>query len=258
MTAELRELFTYRDFLLQYTLQQLRNRYRSSFLGFLWTLLTPLVTFITFSVLFSYITHQPLRTYGVYFFAGYLPWTFFMASTTAANFAVAGNAHYVTRISVPNAVFPIASVLVNLVDFVAAIPVLIGVMIFAGAPIGPALFILPVSMLVLAVFVLGVSLLFATVNVFLRDFHLFWGSAGFFWFFFTPILYTITTIPEGPRKFFAFNPMVPLLQLFQDPVSKGVIPDGRTFLISCGLAAVALIAGLLVFKRSQQSFYLYL
>jgi ABC-type polysaccharide/polyol phosphate export permease len=258
MIADFRELLAYRDFLLQYTLQQLRNRYRSSVLGFLWTLLTPLVTFITFSVLFSYITHQPLRTYGVYFFAGYLPWTFFLSSATAANFAVAGNAHYVTRISVPNVVFPVATVLVNLVDFVAAIPVLLGVMIFAGAPIGPALFILPVSTLVLAVFALGISLLFATVNVFLRDFHLFWGSASFFWFFFTPILYAITTIPEGPRAFFAWNPMVPLLQLFQDPVSKGAVPDAQTFLISVALAVSALIAGLVVFSRSQRSFYLYL
>jgi len=181
-----------------------------------------------------------------------------MASATAANFSVAGNAHYVTKIAVPNAIFPIATVLINLVDFVAAIPVLLGVMWFAGAEIKPALLILPVSMIILAIFVTGISFLFATVNVFLRDFSLLWGSAGFFLFFFTPILYKISTIPEGPRRFFEWNPMVPLLQLFQDPVSNGVLPDAQTFLISIVLATLALLAGLVAFARSQRSFYLYL
>jgi ABC-type polysaccharide/polyol phosphate export permease len=258
MTGDLFEVLTYRDFLIQYTLQQLRNRYRSSLLGFLWTLLSPLVTFIAFCLLFSYISHQPLSTYGVYFFAGYLPWTFFMSSATAANFSIAGNSHYVTKIAVPNAVFPIVTVLINLVDFVAAIPVLIGVMMFAGAEIRPALFILPVSIVILSVFVLGISFLFATLNVFLRDFSLLWASVGFFWFFFTPILYKIATIPEGPRRFFEWNPMVPLLQLFQDPVSRGVLPDGQTFLISVAFAIAVLAAGLVAFARSERSFYLYL
>jgi ABC-type polysaccharide/polyol phosphate export permease len=94
--------------------------------------------------------------------------------------------------------------------------------------------------------------------VFLRDFQFLWASVTFLWFFFSPILFPLANIPEGPRAYFALNPMVPFLQLFQDPISRGLFPPSGVWMHAVIYTVVALVAGTFFFNRSQDSFYLYL
>jgi ABC-type polysaccharide/polyol phosphate export permease len=106
--------------------------------------------------------------------------------------------------------------------------------------------------------VLGVSFLFAAVNVFLRDFQFLWTSVSFLWFFFTPILYRITVLPAHVRPYFAMNPLVPFISLFQKPICDGALPPLATLGLAILYSVTMLGVGLTAFSRSERLFYLYL
>jgi ABC-2 type transport system permease protein len=199
-----------------------------------------------------------MKTAGLYFFAGYIPWMFFLAATVGATTAIVGNAQYVNRIYVPRAIFPIAIVLVGFVDLLAGLGVVLAYMISTGAAFTPALAILPLSVVVLAVFLLGMAFFCASVNVFVRDFQYLWATLTFLWFFFTPILYPLSTIPATVRPYFEMNPVLPFIALFQEPICHGAIPPVGTIGLAGIYAVAALVLGAGVFFRSERSFYLYL
>jgi lipopolysaccharide transport system permease protein len=258
MLDELKRLAEYREFVKQFALQQLRVRYRGSVLGFVWTLLFPLLTCVSFTLIFGYISHADLKSYGVYFLSGYVPWLFFVNSASLANGSILGNANYVSKILVPKSVFPISSVFMSLVDLLAGLLALAIVMVFVSAPFSASLLIVPVSVVLTAAFTLGVCLLFASLNVFLRDFGHLWAVVSFLWFFFTPILYPMKNIPAGPRQYFELNPILPFIRLFQNPISNGTLPDPQTFLLAAVYSVASLLLGFTFFARQQRRFYLYL
>src|ERR1700731_990150 len=118
------DVLHYRGFLREFVLQQLRQRYQSSVLGFLWTLLNPLLVYASFCLIFSVINRWDLKSYGIYFFSGYMAWTFFSSASLLAADSVIANAVYVTRVYVPKAVFPLSSIAVSLIDLLTSFAVL--------------------------------------------------------------------------------------------------------------------------------------
>src|SRR6266511_3528312 len=98
MLEQFREILEYKEFLWQFTAQQLRSRYRASVLGFFWTLLNPTLICLALGVVFSYINSWDMRTSGLFFFAGYIPWSFAVNATNGATGSIVGNTFYVNRI----------------------------------------------------------------------------------------------------------------------------------------------------------------
>jgi ABC-type polysaccharide/polyol phosphate export permease len=258
MLVSLRELFRYREFLAQIILQQMRTRYRGSVLGFLWTLLNPLMVFLSLSFIFSYINHWDLKTFGIYFFSGYVPWMFFSNVTISATNAVVGNPLYVTRIYAPRLIFPLATVAVNLVDFGAGLAILVTLALVLGAPFTAAWVIVPLGVVLLALFATGIGLLFAVMGVFFRDFQFLWSNVAFLLFFLCPILYPIERLPPSARQYMLLNPVVPFLQLFQEPAFAGKVPSLQTVFYALFLAVAAVVVGYVTFVRTERRFYLYL
>jgi ABC-type polysaccharide/polyol phosphate export permease len=257
MNERIRAILERRDFIKELVRQQLRQRYQSSVLGFLWTLLNPLLVYVSFCIIFSYINHWDLKEYGIYFFSGYMAWTFFANTVSLGADSIVANAGYVTRIHVPKAIFPIASVIVSLTDLAASSVILIVLMFIFGARFSPALLVLPFSTLLLAVFAAGAAFLAARWTVLFRDFRHLLNSILFIWFFFSPILYRPTAIPRESRVFFDLNPILPFLHLFQAPISAAAMPAASDFLLSAVLAAIALAGGFALFVLSESRFYYY-
>jgi ABC-type polysaccharide/polyol phosphate export permease len=131
-------------------------------------------------------------------------------------------------------------------------------MALVGSKFTAALLFLPAAVLILSVFVLGLSYLFAAANVFLRDFAFMWTTVSFLWFVCSPIMYPMEAIAPENQKYFEMNPLLPLIRLFQDPMGKGVLPQPETILLACVYAAVTFVLGTSIFARSQRSFYSYL
>lgn len=258
MTSSIQELWEYKDFVQQYTLQQMRSRYRGSVLGFLWTLLNPLLLCSSLTVVFAFINHWDLRTAGVYFFSGYIPWLFFVNASSAATTSIVSNSTYVSKIRCPRLVFPAACVLLNMIDLLVGLVIIGVLMVGLSVPLQAPLLTIPVAVLLITIFMIGVCALFAALGTLLRDFVFLWASISFLLFFLTPILYPITQIPEPYRPIFELNPVLPFIRLFQIPIANGLWPSPMVFGQASLLAVVTLVIGLAVFVKNQKSFYLYL
>jgi len=258
MLDRLRELVAYRRLLGELVFQTLRARYQGSILGFLWTLLNPTLVYICFTIVFSVLNKWDIRDYGVYFFSGFMAWSFFSNTCLAAADSIVFNAPLVTRANVPKALIPLAAVVVGLVDLAACVVILFVIMLFAGTSYSASLFFLPVSILALTLFVCGASLVCAWWNVVLRDFHHLLGSLMFIWFFFSPILWKMSSLPEQSRMYFQWNPVCPYLAMFQQPIWQGRLPSGGDIAISFALGIGLLVVGLIGFLRAEDRFYYYL
>lgn len=258
MVQFFRDIAQHREFLREHVLQSLRARYRGSVLGFIWTLLNPMLICLAFAFIFSRVNHADVEHFLPYFLAGFVPWTFFTGSTTGATAAIVGNATYVNRMYVPKGIFPVSVVLVNLVDMLAGLVsfFLIVMVAFPHQLHASALF-LPVPLVIMTVFVTGVALLLATVNVFFRDFQFLWSSIIFLWFFLVPILFMPENTPDAVRALNQFNVMYPMIRMFQDPLARGVLPPVDILGLAAAYAVVTLIAGSAAFFRWQREFYMY-
>ena len=254
----LKEALDNREFLKEFTLQQLRGRYRNSVLGYLWTLLIPLLLFATFAFVFSVVNRLDSRTFAPFFFSGYLPWLLFVNTANAATTSVVGNAHIITKIRAPKSIFPLSALLVNLVEFGGFVVATLALMALLNAKFTPAMLFIPVATAILVVFVLGIAFLFSTIQVFFRDFTFMWTSLSFLLFFCTPILFPLTQVSPAFRPYFELNPLLPFVRMFQEPISKGVLPSLETITVSSLYAVVLFVFGASVFSRAQKSFYSYL
>jgi ABC-type polysaccharide/polyol phosphate export permease len=258
MLVKLKELYSYRALFFEWTYLQLHQRYQGSVLGFLWTLLYPLLVFLSFSLIFSVLNGWDLKDYGLYFAGGYVAWIFFANATQQAADSIPFNASFVKGVYISKALFPLIALGINMVDLFAGLLIILLLMPLVGVSYSLALFFLPVSILLLVVFVTGTCLLCATANVFLRDFRHLLSSLLFIWFFFSPVLWKSSTLPAWIQPWLYVNPMVPFIKLFQGPIWSGSIPAANDILLASLWAVSALAVGSLTFFAKERKFYFYL
>lgn len=237
---------------------QIKQRYSGSVLGLLWALIGPMLTILSFSIIFAGLSGWNLADYGVYFFCGYVPWTFFQASSLNAAESLVGNSMYVTRLPMPVQVLPLVQVAVNGIDALIHLAILFAIMPALGAPFHAAMVWLPVAILITAAAGAGFALLAAQATVFFRDFRYLLSSALFLWFFFSPVLWQPASLHGPMREFYRLNPAVPFLELFQLPIRQGTVPPAETWLLASALALALCLAGSVTFAANRRRFYYYL
>lgn len=237
---------------------QIQQRYSGSVLGLLWALLGPMSTILSFSIIFAGLSGWNLADYGVYFFCGYVPWTFFQSSSLNAAESLVGNQLYVTRMRMPSQILPLVQVAAGGVDALIHLSILFAIMPALGAPFHVSMLCLPGSILIAAAGAAGVSLLAALANVFFRDFRYLLSSALFLWFFFSPVLWRPESLKGPLREIYRLNPAVPFLELFQLPVRQGTVPPAETWLLASAIALVLCLAGSVSFAANRRRFYYYL
>ena len=251
------ELVTYKQFLREFTLQQLRSRYRGSVLGFGWSLLVPFATIATFGFVFAYLNRANMQIFWPFFIGGFVPWNFFALSIGVSVVSIVGNPQFITKTYAPKAVFPVAAFLTSLIETIALFISAFIILAVFGYKFPATVLFMPVSLAILMPFVLGACLLLAAANVFFRDVAFIWTALQTLLFFLTPILYSVESLPPNMRPLFEANPLYPFVRLFQDPL-LGTLPPGDLTATAALYAAIMLTLGASVFSRTQKSFYLYL
>jgi ABC-2 type transport system permease protein len=252
-----RELISYKEFLREFTMQQMRSRYRGSLLGFAWTLIVPFVILASLGFVFSYINKADMKSFWPFFLGGFVPWMFFSSAIGASMGSVVANAYFVTRIHAPKAVFPVAAYVMSLIEAVGFAASALVLLALFKHQFTTTLLFLPISAALLLPFVLGTCLLVSAANVFFRDVGFIWASTSMLMFFCTPIFFPLNALPAPVRPFFEANPLYPFVRLFQDPL-LGTIPPADITVTAALYAGIVLALGASVFSRSEKSFYLYL
>lgn len=256
------DLLRYRDLVLALVARDLKVRYRRSTIGFVWTMLQPLLMMLVlrtvFSTLFQAKSTEVPQNYAVFVLAGLLFWNFFSQSIVASMNSLRGNAQLLQKLPVPTMVFPLATVLSGLVNLVFALIPLFLILVVTGHPLHASLFFLPVAILLAALFTLGAGLLLAPLAVFFSDVVELVGMLLMMLMYLTPIIYPKDIVPAEWRWVVRFNPIRSILEVFRDPIYQGEIPPLPHVAVAVTISLLALAVGGLVFKRTSDRIPFYI
>ena len=255
--GELLALLDYGELLKHLVARDLKVRYKRSVLGFLWTMLNPLLMMIVFTAVFSAFFRLSAENFVVYFLSAYLLWTFFSQSTVASMTSILRSGSLIKKIYIPKAIFVLATITSGLVNLLFAMVPLLLIMLVTQQRMGVALLFLPIPVTLTALFTLGISLLLSAVAVFFYDVIEMYQVILTAWMYLTPIFYPLDIIPPQYHVFIRLNPMYYLVECFRIPICNEALPPIE-YLAYGGLAALAaVIIGWWFFSRSSDRFAYY-
>lgn len=228
--------------------RDLISRYKRSVLGVAWTMLTPLGTMLILTLVFSSLFHS-VQSYPVYVLTGLIAWNFFSQTTSSSLHQNVWGGSLYHRIFFPRTALTIASVGNGIINALIALIPLGLIMLLTRFPFHLSLLFLPVSILIMAAFTLGLSLLFSSLAIYFPDVVDMFQVALTAWMYLTPVIYPMEIIPEAYRAWmFKFNPLYYLVEIIRQPVYTGKIPSGPLLVTGVILAVGMLLIGWTVFS----------
>jgi ABC-type polysaccharide/polyol phosphate export permease len=253
---ELREIFNYKYLIWQLVRRDVLTRYKRSFLGVAWTMLNPLGMMLVWTLAFSqFFKAAELPSYPAYVLSGLLAWTFFSQTTTASMVNLVWGGGLLNRIYLPRSSFAIAAMGTGIVNITLSLIPLIVVMFVTDLQLHASFLFVPISIMVLCAFSLGVGLLISTWAVYFPDIHEMYQIVLVGWMFLTPVMYPETVLPAAYRTYITMlNPMYHMVKLFRIPTYFGRLPTMTEFLVPFGIAVLTLLIGWVVFTRKSDEF----
>ncbi|NGZ86535.1 ABC transporter permease [Duganella aceris] len=253
--GRLRNLASYRGFILGSVQREFQSKYRNSILGAAWTVLNPLAMIVVYTVIFSQVMHNRLPgvsstfAYSIYLCAGVLTWNFFAEITTKAQTVFLDNAGLIKKINFPRLCLPIIVLCNAGVNFGIIFGLFTAFLLVSGNfPGWVFLAVFPVLALQIML-ALGLGMILGVLNVFFRDVGQAFSIALQFWFWFTPVVYPVAVLPPEAQRLLAFNPMAPVIQAYQDILVAAVAPNWASLLPAAALAALLCLLGMQLFRR---------
>jgi ABC-type polysaccharide/polyol phosphate export permease len=252
---ELREVFNYRNLILQLTRRDILSRYKRSFLGVAWTMLNPMGMMLVLTLAFSQIMRLNIPGYAAYVLSGLVGWNFFSQTTTASMVNLVWGGGLLKRIYIPRASFALAAMGTGLVNLVLSMVPMLVVMLITGIPIRLSILFLPVPALLLVFFSLGIGLLISTWAIYFPDIAEMFQILLAAWMYLCPIIYNDALLPANLQYWLSrLNPMYGIIKLFRMPIYDGRLPTWEEFWPSLVISVTVLVVGWLVFSAKSDEF----
>jgi ABC-type polysaccharide/polyol phosphate export permease len=250
---EIREVSRYKYLLLQLTRRDILARYKRSFLGVAWTMLNPLGMMIILSVVFSQL-FVSVKSYPAYVLSGLVAWNFFAQSTNAAMSGLVWGGSLIQRIYIPRTAFGISAIGTALVNILLSLVPLALVMLVTHITFHLSILFVPIAIILLACFSLGIGLILSTMAVYFPDVAEMYQIILLAWFYLTPIIYPEQILPVNLHPLFTFNPMYYLVRLFRMPLLEGKVPSLGEFIPAVLIGIGVLIIGWIFFTAKSDEF----
>jgi ABC-type polysaccharide/polyol phosphate export permease len=252
---EFREIFRYRSLLYQLIRRDILTRYKRSVLGVAWTMLNPLGMMLVLTIAFSQIFRFNTPNYPAYVLSGLLVWNFFSQTTTAAMVSLVWGGGLFKRIYMPRAIFAFSSMGTGVVNLGLSLVPMLLIMLVTRTPIRWSILFLPVPILLLVFFSLGVGLLISTMAVYFPDVAEMYQIVLTAWMYLTPIIYPSSLLPENLRFWLQLlNPMYRIVELFRLPIYDGRLPVWGEIWPSILVTLFVTVVGWIVFTRKSDEF----
>lgn len=234
--------------------KELKVRYKSTILGYAWSVAYPLAFALVFTFVFKIVARIPIENYALFVVMGLFPWQWLQNSVTGANQFFLANAPLIKKVGFPRSLLVLTGVLNDLVHFLASLPVIVVLMLVAGERPGAA-WAWQVPLLIAIQFgvTYGISLLVATANLFLRDLERLVGIVTLLWLYLTPVLYPWSMVPEAIRWTRWLNPMALVVPAWRE-VFLGEPMATAPVLVAALWAAGLALGGQLVYRRFEWRF----
>lgn len=253
--ALLKAIAAYRGFILGSVKREFQSKYRNSILGAAWTVLNPLAMIVVYTVIFAQVMHSRLPgtsstfAYSIYLCAGVLTWGLFAEISGRAQTMFIEHAGLIKKINFPRICLPVIVVSNAAVNFTIIFSLFTCFLLLSGNFPGLPFIALAPVLLLLVTLAIGLGMILGVLNVFFRDVGQFYTIFLQFWFWFTPVVYPATVLPEPVRALLRFNPMAPIIMASQDILVKQTWPQWSSLAPVALLALLLCALGLQLFRK---------
>lgn len=261
---DLRELWAYRDLLTLLVRRDFVARYKQTILGPLWHIFQPLVTTLVFTVVFNHVAQLPTDELPptLFYLCGLLAWNYFSQTFNSTSSTLVANAGLFGKVYFPRLIVPLAGVASNVISFLIQLTSFFVVLILyiathPGVSIGPrweAIVLLPLVLVQLAAFSLGVGLWLAALTTKFRDFMVLAGFLIQLWMYLTPIILPLARVPPEWHIYVALNPVTMPVECFRYLLLGTGWMNTTLLLVSIASTVLALVTGVLIFRRVEKTF----
>lgn len=248
------EIYKYREFLKTSIKKEFRGKYKKSFLGVLWSFLSPLFQLIIYSFVFPFILGNKIENYTAFLIVGLMPWNFFNNSILQSAATIVNNAGIVKKVYFPREILPISTASSNLINFLITEIIVFIALLVSGIGLGPTLIAFPVIVFVQFVLQLGLSFIFSAITVYIRDVEYIINIFMMLMFYMCPIVYEPSMIPDKFLWLFKLNPMFHIISFYRTILYNRMMPNwlevGSVFIV----CVVVLVFGYLIFSKLEKRF----
>ena len=253
LLTELSKLPEYGELIVNFTLREIKAKYKQAFLGVTWALIQPIVLMAMLTVVFSYFARIPSDgvPYPLFLFTALLPWQYFSSALNRGTGSLVNQAALITKIYFPRESLVLASLAAALVDFAITAIVFVAMLVYYQmAPTLTWLWVVPVF-LIQTVLSLGLMLYLAPLNAMYRDVGQAIPLAIQVWMYATPIMYPASLVPDNIRPYYFLNPMAVFIESYRSAMLRNQMPNLPLLALAAAFAIVLLASGYLVFKRLE-------
>lgn len=226
-------------------------------MGIIWSILNPLLMMVVMAAVFSHVFRFSIENFPLYLILGNTLFSFMSNSTSDALMSIIQAAPLIKKIRVQKMVFPLEKILFGLVNFAISLIAVAIVMLFFRIVPTPAVLFLPLLLVYVTIFCIGIGLALAALAVFFRDVIHLWSVIIVAWTYATPLFYPIDILAPWMLEVMEFNPMYHYVTYFRDIMLYGTVPSLETNLLCLAMALVTAAIGILIFKKSEKRFILY-
>jgi len=242
------------DLVVVFTDKEMKVKYKSSILGYVWSIAHPLALALVFFIAFKMIMRVQIEQYALFLICGLFPWQWFSNSVNMSPTVFLSNATIIKKVNFQRNVIPFVTVLQDMIHFLLSIIViLIFMYIYGRSPSLSWIYGIPLLVIIQFMITYGITLMISTINLFFRDMERLTVIFVTLMFYCTPIIYSESMIPEKYRIYVNLNPLAPLMISWRQLFLEGTF-NWVSILVSLGYSVGFLLLGTFIYKKLSWKF----
>jgi ABC-type polysaccharide/polyol phosphate export permease len=242
----------------QLILKDFRIRYRNMSLGLFWSVLNPLIMVLVYTFVFTQIFKSPIPYFPLFVLSGLIPFNFFALSWMSATNSILDNTSLVKRTAVRRELFPVAGVLSNVLHLVLQLLMIVALVLYFGVGFSKHWFWLPVVWGLELLFIIGLGMATAAINVYVRDTRYIVESLSLVIFWLVPIFYSFEMVPQEFADIYQYNPVAALVLASRRVIFEAQAPHAALMWKLTFVSLTSLALGIFLFRRLKRGFYVHL
>ena len=244
----------YYDLVYILTIKEFKVRYKSSFLGYLWSIANPLSYALILSFAIKSVFKVNIDNYGLFLITALFPWQWFFNSVGSSTGIFLANVNLIKKLNFPKSVLVFSFVVQDTIHFILSLPIIASfVFYYNGKLYSSWIYGIPILIVIQFIFTLGLSLIISSINVFFRDLERMVMLFLNFLFYISPIFYSKDMIPENLKQFLFLNPLIWLIECWRNLFMKGIL-NWNNVLISLIYGIISILLGILIYNRLKYKF----
>lgn len=251
-------IYRYRWLLEELVKRDLKVKYKRSYLGYLWSLLNPLLMMAVISMIFSQVFRFDIENFPLYFLCGQVLFNYFADSTSLAMNSILQNAGLIKKVYIPKYILPLSKVMSCFVNLLWSMLAILIMFIVFGVPLYPTTPLVVVPILYLFIISYGMGMLMSVLATYFRDMLHLYGVFLQVIMYMTPIFYPVEILPEWVLVLVKFNPLFHIVTYFRNVALYHTLPTVYDNLICIGFCVFFVTIGAIIFKKYQRNFLLYI